>query len=262
MLRHNTQEDTLENRYTRIFTTLNQRSVDVYAFRRMVALGKPLAARQSGIEDAALVEMVFTNPKYTSYWLNPTAAVRVLGGKPAIAERMTKAKMATMERAVDVASLVFIHSSLDGALSELCRVAAALRPDAWELSVANQKVTLAQVKASEYDALYHEKLERHLDQLERESLQFRARRLFQLCRPEATFDPIRSYVYDEERLVELDDLRHRLVHGAAEQETLPPIEEALEFLTKTGVYFVLMLSHSYGIKLDPLEGLKLPVRPN
>jgi hypothetical protein len=59
--------------------------------------------------------------------------------------------------------------------------------------------------------------------------------LFQRCRPEPDWLGER-YRYDGERVRNLDDLRHKIVHGDALPGEIPDLGSELFYLQQTGMY--------------------------
>ncbi len=245
-----------ETAYMRIFMTLTRRHSDTQTFRRLVSAGEPLASARASAEDARLVTAILADPDFDKYFLGRHKAVEFFGGPEALRASLTQDKVSTLRRIVDTASIVLMHSALDAALTDLCRIAALLRPSDWEPFLERQQVPLASVKSEPYSALLNAKLNAHLDALERDSLLKRSDVLFAICHPPAGYTPLNGYAWDRAELERLDGLRHDLVHGRLDGQALTDVEKNIEFLVKTGLFFWSMLHDTYGVKVDPLWMLR------
>src|SRR4029077_2869293 len=111
--------------------------------------GEPMAQAHASAEDARLVSEILTNPEYDQYFLDRKKAVAFFGGPEALRDSMTQAKLTTFRQLVDYASIVVMHSALDAALTDLCRLAAALKPTDWEDRLAERTVKMAQLKGAQ-----------------------------------------------------------------------------------------------------------------
>src|SRR5882672_2121455 len=135
-----------EIEYTRIFLTLTRREVDAQTFRRLIRAAEPLASAHASAEDARLVQAILTDPEYDKYFLDRKKAVEFFGGPDKLRDSWTQAKMSTLRRIVDIASVVLMHSAMDAALTDVCRLAAVLRPADWASLLEKKQVTLASVR--------------------------------------------------------------------------------------------------------------------
>jgi hypothetical protein len=164
--------------------------------------------------------------------------------------RMTHTAIKSAQNSVNAASLVFAHTVLDAWLLDLCRVTAMKAPQDWESSVKDRKFSLSSIRDARYQQLLEEALARFFEQLERDSLLMKIDLLFQSCRPEPDWLAER-YRYDGERVRNLDDLRHKIVHGDALRGAIPDLGSELFYLQQTGMYLMGIVSLSYGVQLDP-----------
>jgi hypothetical protein len=242
--------------YTRIFTTLINRQSNTITFRRLSKAGEPMAAAHASVEDMRLVNEILTNPEYDQYFLDRKKAVEFFGGPEALAASMTQGKITTLRQLVDYASIVVMHSALDAALTDLCRLAAALKASDWEARLAERTVKLGQLRDNAYQSLLNEKLADYIEALAKDSLLKRADALFAACRPASGFSPLGGYAWDRAELQRLDQLRHDLAHGRIAAPPPGEVEKDIEFFLKTGLFFWGMLNATYGIKMDPWGDLQ------
>lgn len=247
--------------FARVFATLTQRHSDVLTFRRLADLGKPIAVKTLHEEQLELVNQILTNPDYAQIFPDPKAAVEFFGGPDKMAAMSTGTAIKKYSSIVDAASLVFLHSAVDAAISDLCRVTLLLDPASWETYVLSTKVSLAEAKTVDAASLMAQKLEAHMEALEKESLFKRIDRLFAICKPKKDFAPIGGgFTFDSDRITKLDEKRHSIVHGEGYQgvDSLP--DDDLEFLVKSGLFMWAMVNRKFDVKLDPFYamGIELP----
>jgi hypothetical protein len=164
-------------------------------------------------------------------------------------QALTSKQLDTVSRAVAAASIVFMHSAVDSAVYDLCRVFALVEPSDWEPSIIEQKVALGAFKGSDYDTLLRQHPDKHLATLQRQSLLAKIDRLFQLCQPEASSTLVKGYVYDRERVRAIDEERHSIVHGDVNSPAGVP--EKVDFLRDTGLYLLGIVTSRYGVKVNP-----------
>jgi hypothetical protein len=253
--------DEAERLYSEVFHTLLQSHADVQTFRQVAELGKPAAEASLGMANYSFALSIQSDPAYDAYFKDRKRAVEYLGGPEVMGSKTTKIQLQRFAQAIDAASLIFVHSAVDAAVSDLCRVSLLLAPLQWEKFVADKKATLHEVRTQGVEEVFRGKLEAHMEALQKESLPKRADRLFAVCKPARDFDPIRGYVYDRDELVSVDDTRHLVVHGSGVAQPIVDCEKKLEFLVKTGLFFTGMVNASLGVKINPLYalGLQIPV---
>ena len=244
-----------EKLFTEVFMALTQRSVDAAAFRRLAELGLPLATSQLMSENSRLARSIQEDPGFDEFFIDRHKAVEYLGGPEAITESLTSTQIKKFKRAIDAATLIFVHSALDAAATDLCRVTALIAPDDWEQFVEDQKVALSLVRTAQYDELRRTKIEAHLKVLAQASLLKRVDRLLAVCHPPADFSPVLNYTYDRDELARLDRLRHDVVHAPGELPPIADVGEAKGFLDHTGMFLLGLVNHRYKVKMDPLHAL-------
>src|SRR5262249_5409830 len=126
-------------------------------------------------------------------------------GTPEIADSlaagMTDATMSQAAASVDAASLIFMHSILDGVALDYCRVTAMLAPERWADLVKDRQIKLEEVKGATYDQLLRTALGQYFERLERESLLRKVEMLYRACDPpKAAPSAVKGYTFDRERL--------------------------------------------------------------
>jgi hypothetical protein len=253
--------DQAERIFTRVFMNLTRRHADMLSFRRLADLATPVAASVLKQEQLELAHSIQHDPAYGEFFTDGKAAVEFFGGPEAMAESSANQEIVKYRRIVDAAALVFLHSALDAAVSDLCRVTLLLDPLAWEAYILATKVSLAEAKNLGVASLTSAKLEAHLTALEKESIFKRIDRLFAICKPEKDYAPISGFSFDLERIARVDEQRHRIVHGEAYTGFTTPVSEELEFLVKSGLFLFAMVNMKYGVKVNPLYAIGIELSP-
>jgi hypothetical protein len=169
-----------------------------------------------------------------------------------IIQEMTEQTVREMELVMNAASVVFVHSVLDAAAYDYCRVTALAAPNDWEGVVEKKGVPLAELKTSNYDQLLQQKLTEYFAQLERESLLTKADQLLARCKPEARWSPMNNYEYDRDRLKRLDEFRHNVIHGDGLGMELNDSDNEVDYLMRTALYFMGLVNLRYGFQINPI----------
>lgn len=236
--------------FGRVFLTLTRVWGDVYSFRRVVELGLPHAHREVSVEKPRVVMRLVEDLARDQVFSDTEKFLATAGGVEGIARAMTVREMTAFRGSVDAASLVFMHSALDAAAQDLCRVTALVGPAEWRQFVDTRSIHLAQAREKGYEALADEKVEDLLRKLSRLSLIKKVDKLFQVCRPDPSYSRA-NYQFDRHRLIDLDHKRHSLVHGELQREPIPDIEGSVDYLLETGLYLFGMVNHRYGVRVEP-----------
>jgi len=237
--------------FTKVFFTLIQRWSDTCGFRRIVELGLLHAVEAAAVDNLRAAEWFLTDLAHEKFFLDKAKFLESSGWVQVVGTTMTENQLAAFGASVDAASLVFMHSALDGAAFDLCKVTTMVAPFDWEQFLGEQKVSLLDVKSAVYENLFRSKLADHLKVLERESLLKKVDRLFQLCKPPSGFAPILGYQFNRDRVQALDQIRHDIIHGDAAGKLLADMEGSIKFLLNTGLFLLGLVNHRYDVRLDP-----------
>jgi hypothetical protein len=167
-----------------------------------------------------------------------------------MAADQTDQHIRTYGGSVDAASVVFMHSVVDGALTDLCRATALVAPDAWYPMVDNHEEQLGSVRRRGYDVVAGERVRTLAAAVSFESLIKKTDRLFQVCRPDEKYTRA-GYKFDRVRLVGLDELRHDIIHRNRRRVPIDGVEAGVAFLHETGLFFLGMVNHRFDLRIDP-----------
>jgi hypothetical protein len=176
--------------------------------------------------------------------------LETVGGVGAVAEGLTKQQVQAFGGSVDSASIVFMHSALDGALHDLCRATALVAPQRWQPFVDGQEERLSVLRDRGYEAVAKDRIDAFVAALSRESMLKKTDRLFQVCQPERAYSRV-GYRFDRARLAEVDNVRHDIVHRNRPRTPIQDVDGSIDFLNETGLFFFGMVNHCFGLRVDP-----------
>jgi hypothetical protein len=239
----------------RLFNDVMARCYDrfrfVLSFRITAKANMETAKEKIEADKITYVAKMLTDPEFEKIFIDKEKFFEA-NPPDKIVEEMTTQTIAEMELMMNASSLVFVHSVLDAAALDFCRVTAMAAPKEWESVVEKKGVSLAEAKAANYDHLLEQKLKDYFEQLERESLLTKADLLLARCRPPAKWSPMNNYEYDRKRLEYLDRFRHNIIHGDGMGMELKNADDEIDYLMMTAHYFMGLVNLRYGFRLAPL----------
>src|SRR4051812_2461124 len=106
--------------FSRVFLSLNQKWSDVYGFRQLVELGLPHAVKIVAADNLEATRQFMSQPDFDKVVLDRQKFMKYSGGLQGMAAGLAEMQVANLRVSVDSASLVFMHSALDGATFDLC----------------------------------------------------------------------------------------------------------------------------------------------
>ncbi len=170
---------------------------------------------------------------------------------------ITDSTIAQAQASVDAASIVFMHSVLDAAALDYCRVTALSAPHEWEEVLKERKVNLIDVRGTTFDQLFQKTLDRYFEGLERESLLWKIDLIYKMCPlPKGAPSEVNvkgGYIFDRGRLATIDDLRHGIIHGTRLGRPINNAFEDLEYMLHTTTHLLTLVARRFGLKLDPAD---------
>jgi len=161
---------------------------------------------------------------------------------------------------VDSVSLVFGHSLLDALLNEFLGIACEVDPTTLLEHIKEKKIKLSEVIDSTKDEIIATRIKEKLQALERESLPKKTDILFMICQPGNHTPKMGSYVFDRLRLKDIDEKRHGIIHSPQVAASLQEADDTLWYLQKTGMHFLVMMNHKYGLKIISDPQLRKPLQ--
>lgn len=215
-----------------------------FGFRQIQLLSEAVShgrtpAVQSNADHSKLLEFLRTRQSETTY----------LGSK----ETIVKLTEIGIDAVLESASLVVIHAILDGAVMDLCRISALCAPDEWESELSNKQIALSDFRNATYQQLRDRKLSEYLLSLDRQSLLNKIDRLLAKCQPAAA--PDCPYRYDKHRMLQLDQLRHEIVHGDGLMAMKPVSASDLEYLRDTFMWLAVQVRRKFQLNVE-IRGLR------
>jgi len=240
-----------EKLFTKTFTTCNSRFAVITSFREISRLGFPTATLHIYDQYLQFADELFNDPQHEKLFIDKQKVFENLGGVEALGTKMAQDQLKNYKASVDAASLVFAHSIIDNAALNYCRCCALANQNGWENFVEKKKLSVEEIKQFSVDEILNKKVHEYIDSLDRESLLLKADRLFQVCQPPACFSPLHNYAYDRARLVQLDEMRHDIVHKSSSVPMLPAGNEDVWFLQQTANFFMTLVNSKYELKIDP-----------
>ena len=239
---------------TRLFTETFMRSIKgfgvISSFRRIASLSTKSSVNQIHDDWRVIMDALLTDPDYKGILVPIDPHAPKVPNLSRIASLAAELELDNFGLAVDAASLVFAHSILDDAALQFCRVTSIVSPSSWEPFVVNKTVRLEEVRNENYQSLLTAKIEDSLKKLERESILTKFDKVFQICRPQADFKPIKGFSFDRSRLADLDRLRNAIIHETGPVQRLPKGDDDLHFMKMCSVYLMTLVNHCFGVKMD------------
>ena len=221
-----------EQLFTEIFSASMSKLSAVYNFRWMGQLGLPQAKRDAEWQHKRSASNLAYAKEHANLFNVDREVLIAAGIFDKLAQDMTEKAVANYEAALDAASLVFVHSVVDGAALDYCRVCALIAPEDWLPYVDKKRLALADIKGKSFEKLLDETISVHLGNIERDSLTQKLDLLFALCKLPAKYQPMKDYRYDRDRIVALDKLRHDYVHGDGPTRRLPQGDDDIFFFRR------------------------------
>ena len=131
-----------------IFIRTTSARISVFAFRGMGQLGLPQARNQEAQTWEQNFKRGFALAKEVAALSGQKDGIdRFLEDQ---AKQITEKSVTAFEAALDAASLIFLHSLLDTAAFDWCRVCALACPDDFMPYIAKRQFSLAEVQATSF----------------------------------------------------------------------------------------------------------------
>jgi hypothetical protein len=241
--------DDATQRFIGIFTRLTLDWSRITTFREMGTYGQGLAREVMLKSNVDYIQNTLLRGNHKHFLKDPESFERDGFAELAILS-MTESAVKTFRQTLDAASLVFAHSMLDGAMFDCLHVCALLAPEEWLRALEDKKVGLREVEARSFNQLLRDAIEGELGRLERQSLVAKIDRLFSLCKPKKQIFLTDGFVFNRDRLLALDTLRHVVVHSPGKPQTFEDLHNDLEFMKKCGLHVFSMIQDRFGLQFS------------
>jgi hypothetical protein len=232
----------------------------ILTFHRMGMLGLETATAKVHASNVQFVQQLVSGD-FNHLLKNPDAFVRE-GHDSTLIKAMTEGAVGNFEESLDAAALVFAHSILDSAVHDCLWISAFSAPRDGMEFVGKRSIPLSELETKSPAEHLKAAVSSELDRLERESLLKKVDRLFQLCKPKKQTYLTNGFRFDRDRLQRLDALRHAIVHAPGMRRQFAELADDLEFLRKSGLHLLVMLSETYVAGLNTQELLAAYQRRN
>lgn len=239
-------------RFADVWIKLTTDWARVLTFRRMGILGLASAAVKIHSSNVQFVKNELVAGDLRHLLKDPGKFVNE-GHDEALIRVMTDGAVGTFEESLDSAAIVFAHSILDAAVQDCLWISAFSAPHEWIEYVGERRIRLSELSTRSHAEHLKIAISVELDRLERKSLLKKVDRLFQLCKPKKQVYLTNGFRFDRDRLEKLDELRHTIVHNPGWSRNLSKVDDDLEFLRRSGLHLVVMISETYPAGLNTKE---------
>jgi len=179
------------------------------------------------------------------------------GADRAYVEKSVTASLRGAQAAVNAASIVFGHSILESVMHSSLKIICILDRGEFINRIGKTRVSIAEALSDNLVGIVDQKIRSELKDLERKGLVTKSDFLHDVCKPEHPYDGL-GYKFDRQRLRDLDDLRHRIVHGPS-TDVQYDVRSHLDYLNLSCMYFIYMLHLKYMLKIIPIPSAVQPL---
>lgn len=153
--------------------------------------------------------------------------------------------------------LITLHSVVDVILNDLIKLTFAVDPEGWKHELEKSQLEKVKLKDLIEDPKeYADRvMKRRLSALTKEwcnkSIPSRIDRLHALCDPKpGWWSANPAFVYERERLLQIDARRHQLVHEPHPWRQLQNVQEEMRYLHVVCMMVIAMVEQRYGLQPD------------
>ena len=227
------------------------RMAEIDSFRRIALCSIETSSPSEVRYQTNLFYYFLYNPEYDSMFSDKQGFVEHMK-KDNLAFQSAEMTIKKCLQTIDNSSIVFLHSVFEDSLYKLSLIVSELKPELFDKFIKDReyKVKLKQIDELMNRNLWGEQRSKFLRELERDSLINKIKVLFEIC-PNHTPGQIqmRNYMYNEQRIKRIDEIRHNIVHnGVTVPEELCIIDE-IDYIRKTFVFFFFCVAKNHGLKI-------------
>jgi hypothetical protein len=162
-----------------------------------------------------------------------------------------KSEFPNVLRRIASATMVFAHAVFEDCIQRCLKISFCAAPDDWLPEVKERKITIEDTQNKSLSDLYEQKIQSRLQDLERESVLLKLETLFRIIRPPNNHPKIPSYVYDLEKIRQIDEARHIAAHKNPLSYEPSNLEDDVQYLQTTVLYILSLLIDKYKIENKP-----------
>jgi len=221
----------------------------------------------SGVEEEVKKQVEFINKEFDDETLKTVMGIEDAGQKKTFMEhlidqmpkRITPEFTNLSEAAVEAACIVFAHGIVDACTYEYLNVISLAAPNLWDswIEMKEIKIELSKAKKLTYEQLRDERIRTFLEKkVERESLCYKLDLLHKIAPPEPEIIySVYAYKYDKERILQLDNTRHNIVHKNIWEHEWFDFEEELKYWNFLNNYLSKLVTYNTSLELRPILSL-------
>jgi hypothetical protein len=231
---------------TELFRRIIEEESDVLPklryIRRTVAYAKDAVA----VEDAQQLRLLMLSADSAKYFEGAQFSLHN-GSYLAVAAKNTESQLSAVMSYVAASGLVFAHSFLEYVIETLFQMTRLCDIAAWLAFIANKTISVSTLLDSGLEPAAEGRLYDFVATLTKESLLTKIDTLAKLLKCSITTSSVRDYIYDADRLSQLDKLRHHLAHHRKKDYTLDQAESDLVYLYRTALHFLDLVVQRYDL---------------
>ncbi|WP_236888341.1 HEPN domain-containing protein [Desulfoluna limicola] len=141
--------------------------------------------------------------------------------------------------------LIFTHSGLEKCIEEIIEFDSSQHPEEWVHFIENKKVSLKSIIEKSKDDIIKDYISDFTKNLKKESLLKKIDILLSIFKPND--GTMGDYKFDKEKIQHIDNLRHQYAHGKTGEPKIDETFSSIEYLIKTGDYFLSLMSEKYDV---------------
>lgn len=222
----------------------------IHSLRMVSTAGMPYAAKIVEVEQTSLVSDVTISGDLGKFIIGIANDDDLKKTADFLSQKLTEQTLQNASTSVDAASLLFAHSVLEDGLNSFLGITSEVAPEFWKDRVKKRPFDLEDVMKRGLDDLMVSFVREKIWSVRRsESLINKTDLLLEICKPSGPpSNP--NYKFDASKLKAIDKLRQDIVHGDLLGTAIADIDEKLEYLRNTWMYFFMLMHERFGLRLD------------
>jgi hypothetical protein len=198
-------------------------------------------------EDAETLKGLMSDRSMAKYFKgNPSEHLKS-GNYRAIAAISTEAHLKGVISYVAASGLIFAHSFLEESLDTTLKITRLVDIESWLSFISDRTVTVGSIVDKSLEAAIEDKITSFVTTLRRDGILKQIDVLAKILRKSITKSGVRDYNYDREKIVALDDLRHRQAHRRSTEYTIDNARKDVRYLQLTALHFLDLVTFKYDL---------------
>lgn len=241
---------TPDEEFTIAFRRMNNGWAIIHSLRMVSTAGMPYAAKIVEGEQTSLVSDLTVSGQLKEFTIGIVDDDDLKKTTDFLSQKLTEQTLKNASSSVDAASLLFAHSVLEEGLNSFLGITSDVAPEFWKDRVKKKPFDLEAVMKRGLDDVVASFVREKIWSIRRsESLINKTDLLLEICKPSGPpSNP--NYKFDATKLKAIDKLRQDIVHGDLLGTAIADIDEKLEYLRNTWMYFFMLMHERFGLRLD------------